>query len=88
MGDPKLTVTDTVFSAGQNEGIERAVLPLPQLKLAQNVRLRKGGRWGKRFGVSSISVNNLSTKNGFTRCLSNGFAIVDAGVFSGDGEQC
>ena len=77
MGDPKLTVVDSIFSAGQNEGIERAVLPAPQLRSVMNARMRKAGRWGKRWGSSLVSTTNTGTGLGLPRCLGSGFAIID-----------
>lgn len=76
-----LALSDTILSAGQNEGIERAILPLPQLSYVQNARLRKGGRWGKRWGHASLTLTNLGTGTGNTRVVGGSsascFAIVD-----------
>lgn len=79
MGDPKLALTESVFSAGQNEGIERAVLPAPELHSVRNARLRKSGRWGKRFGHTALPTANLGNGvgAGAPRCIGPGFAIVD-----------
>jgi hypothetical protein len=70
-------IDDTTLSAGQNEGIERAVLPLPQLAFVLNARLRKAGRWGKRWGKHTISAAKLSSTPGFPRCFGPGFALID-----------
>ncbi len=78
-----LQLSDTVLAAGQNEGIERAVLPLPQLNYVQNARMRKGGRWGKRWGHSNVDPAFLGSVTGIgaIRCVggsnNSGFAIVD-----------
>lgn len=68
---------DAILAQGMNEGIEKSVLPLPQLRSVQNARLRKSGRWGKRFGYDSISpnINSLGTYN--FRCVGSGFGICD-----------
>lgn len=74
-------ISDTPLTGGQNEGIDRTVLPLPQLSVAQNVRMRKGSRWGKRFGHAALSLANLGTGTGNIRCVAGGaaggFAVVD-----------
>lgn len=75
-------ITEAVLSSGQNEGIERSILPLPQLNLVQNARQRKSGRWGKRFGtvtLPSINASSVALGNGDgnIRCVGPGFAIVD-----------
>lgn len=78
-------ITDAVFSGGQNEGIERSILPLPQLASVQNARQRKSGRWGKRYGtrVPATTVdsagNTLGKGSGFPaiRTIGNGFVVVD-----------
>lgn len=73
----RFQIADTVLSAGQNEGFERAVLPLPQVSRAFNVRLRKTGRWGKRFGFHYLDETGLSVSPGYARGLGPGFAIRD-----------
>jgi hypothetical protein len=70
-------VDDTTLIAGQNEGIERAILPLPQLAFVQNARLRKTGRWGKRWGFGLLPTVGLSASPGNPRCVGPGFAVVD-----------
>lgn len=74
-------ILDTPLTAGVNQGIERTVLPLPQLSVVQNARMRKGSRWGKRFGHTALSTTNLGTGTGNFRCMggarSSCFAIVD-----------
>ena len=70
------------FTQGQNEGIERAVLPVPQLSYLQNARMRKGQRLGKRKGytsVSSLDVDGAALGNGSGRlsCLGPNFCVVD-----------
>jgi hypothetical protein len=76
-----LQLSDTVLANGQNEGIERAVLPLPQLSYVQNARMRKTGRWGKRWGHINVDTTYLGTGTGNIRCVggagNSGFAIVD-----------
>jgi hypothetical protein len=74
-------ITDTLLTAGQNEGVERSVLPMPQLATVVNARLRKQSRWGKRYGHTSLSTTNLGTGTNSPRCIggssNGGFAIVD-----------
>jgi hypothetical protein len=74
-------ITDTLLTAGQNEGVERSVLPMPQLATVVNARLRKQSRWGKRYGHASLSTTNLGTGTNLPRCIggssNGGFAIVD-----------
>jgi hypothetical protein len=75
-------IVETIFSAGQNEGIERSILPLPQLSYVQNARQRKSGRWGKRFGTNVLPFQNasgvlLGNGIGNIRSVGLGFAIVD-----------
>lgn len=84
-------ILDAVLSSGQNEGIERSVLPLPQMASIVNARQRKTGRWGKRFGVTELSKNPLSgfrgqiaDNVGNTRCVGPGFCVVDDLAFTYD----
>jgi hypothetical protein len=77
-------IADTLLVAGQNEGIETAVLPPPQMLSVSNMRLRKSSRWGKRFGHTSLSVVNLGTGSGLNRAVGGGkgnaltcFALTD-----------
>ena len=89
MGSP-LVVTDTVFSGGQNEGVDRSILPLPQLAYVQNARMRKVGRWGKRFGTSVLPTTNrngitLGNGTGNTRSVGPGFCVVDDQCVTFDG---
>jgi hypothetical protein len=74
-------IADTLLTAGQNEGVERSVLPMPQLAGVVNARLRKQSRWGKRYGHASLSTTNLGTGTNSPRCIggssNGGFAIVD-----------
>lgn len=77
-----LKLNDTVLSQGMNQGIDPTVLPLPQLSYAQNVRMRKGARWGKRYGTTSLQKTNrsgitLGNGDGLIRTCGPGFAIVD-----------
>jgi hypothetical protein len=80
---PKTTIAEAALSAGQNEGIERALLPLPQLSYVQNARLRKTGRWGKRFGTAILSAVTRGTGQpigngaGNVRSVGPGFCTVD-----------
>jgi hypothetical protein len=52
-------INDTLFTAGQNEGIDLSVVPLPQLRSVENLRLRKSSRWGKRFGHTALSTTGF-----------------------------
>src|SRR6188768_298462 len=70
-------IDDTLLIGGQNEGIERSVLRLPQLAFVLNSRLRKAGRWGKRWGYHALPAGGVSTAPGLPRCLGPGFAVVD-----------
>lgn len=75
-------ITEAILSGGQNEGIERRVLPLPNLAYVQNARQRKSGRWGKRFGTAALPVANVSGADlgngtGDSRVIGPGFAVVD-----------
>lgn len=78
----RTAVVDNVLSSGQNEGIERSILPLPQLSSIINARQRKSGRWGKRYGTAALSTTNssgvtLGNGNGAARCIGPGFVVVD-----------
>lgn len=83
MATAEVSVSDVQFSAGQNEGIERSILPLPQFAAVQNARLRKAGRWGKRYGTAQFATTQDSagaflgsgTQN--IRTLGSGFVVVD-----------
>lgn len=73
-------ITESVLSAGQNEGVERSILPLPQLAFVQNARQRKSGRWGKRFGsefVANTSGLTIGNGEGNCRAIGPGFCVVD-----------
>lgn len=75
-------ITEAVFSSGQNEGVERSILPLPQLSFVQNARQRKSGRWGKRFGTTALAALNssgnvLGSGSGLVRAIGKGFCVVD-----------
>lgn len=75
-------ITDAVLSGGQNEGIERSVLPLPNLAYVQNARQRKAGRWGKRYGTAALPSTNVSgvtlgNGTGNARTIGNGFVVID-----------
>jgi hypothetical protein len=48
------------FTGGQNEGTERAVLPLGQLSYLQNARFRRNGRISKRNGYTSQAITDVS----------------------------
>lgn len=70
------------FTQGQNEGTDRAVLPVPQLSYLQNARMRKGQRLGKRNGYTSVSSldadgDPLGNGNGRLSCLGPSFCVVD-----------
>lgn len=70
------------FEAGQNEGVDRAVLPLPQLSSLRNARYRKGRQLGKRNGYSSVSSLDaagvaLGGGDGRLTCLGPSFCVVD-----------
>lgn len=47
------------FTQGQNEGVQRDVLPLGQFSYLQNVRYRRGNRLGKRTGYDALTTSNL-----------------------------
>ena len=77
-------VNDILLTAGQNQAIEPSVLPTPQLIAVSNLRLRKGARWGKRFGHTALSTATLGTGAGNLRAIGGGkggaltcFALVD-----------
>lgn len=75
-------ITEAVLSSGQNEGIERSILPLPQFSAVQNARQRKSGRWGKRYGLTTLSAVTMGAAtlgNGTNarRCIGPGFCTVD-----------
>lgn len=75
-------ITEAVLTNGQNEGVERSILPLPQLAVVQNARQRKTGRWGKRYGTTTLSAVTLGAAtlgNGTNarRCIGPGFCTVD-----------
>lgn len=75
-------LNDTVLSQGMNQGIDPAVLPLPQLAYVQNARMRKGGRWGKRYGTTVLpkvnrTGNVLGNGDGLIRTVGPGFSVVD-----------
>lgn len=87
-------ILETPLTAGQNEGIERSILPLPQLASVVNARQRKGGRWGKRYGTGSLGAvnqSNMPLGNGTanSRCIGPGFVIVDdqCAVFDQQGQK-
>jgi hypothetical protein len=48
------------FTGGQNEGVQREVLPLGQLSYLQNARFRRNGRLSKRNGYESLSTTDLA----------------------------
>jgi hypothetical protein len=75
-------ITEAILSAGQNEGVERSVLPLPQLARVQNARQRKSGRWGKRYGTAALPIVNssgaaLGSGLGNMRAIGPGYCVVD-----------
>lgn len=77
-------VENILLTAGQNEGIDVSVLPAPQFSSANNMRLRKGSRWGKRFGHTALPTANLGSGTGLIRSIGGGkggaltcFALVD-----------
>lgn len=80
----KENLSDNLLTSGQNEGIEKAVLQLPQLLSVTNARMRKGSRWGKRFGHTGIDIANLTGTA--PRCIggakSSGFCVVDDLAFN------
>lgn len=82
-------VLEAVFSAGQNEGVERSILPVPQFSAIQNARQRKSGRWGKRYGLTTLSAVTLSSAalgNGTNarRSIGPGFCTVDDKAYAFD----
>lgn len=74
-------VENTILANGQNEGIERSVLPVGTLQSLQNVRMRKTARLGKRYGHTALATGNLGAGTGRYRAaggsLESGFVIVD-----------
>lgn len=80
--DEQSHVVEWPFTQGQNEGTERAVLPVGQFSYVQNARYRKNQRLGKRFGYSkrtSLDANGVALGNGAGRlnCLGPFFCAVD-----------
>lgn len=80
--DEQSHIVEWPFTQGQNEGTERAVLPVGQFSYVQNARYRKNQRLGKRFGYSkrtSLDANGVALGNGAGRlnCLGPFFCAVD-----------
>jgi hypothetical protein len=80
--DEQSHIVEWPFTQGQNEGTERAVLPVGQFSYVQNARYRKLQRLGKRFGYSkrtSLDANGVALGNGNGRinCLGPLFCAVD-----------
>lgn len=80
--DEQSHIVEWPFTQGQNEGTERAVLPVGQFSYIQNARYRKNQRMGKRFGYSkrtSVDANGVALGNGNGRmnCLGPFFCAVD-----------
>jgi hypothetical protein len=46
------------FVGGQREDIDRKLLPAGYLTRAKNVRLRKDGRWGVRYGDTAVTLTS------------------------------
>lgn len=73
------------FEQGQNEGVEKSVLPAGQFAYLQNARFRKSRRLGKRNGYTSVSslgdgglpLGNILPGYGRLNCLGNNFCAVD-----------
>lgn len=85
----KPEITEALLASGQNEGIERSILPLPQLSAVQNARQRKTGRWGKRYGTTTLSAfdssgNLLGNGTGNRRDVGPGFCVVDDRCYAYD----
>lgn len=80
--DEKTRITEFPFTQGQNEGVERSVLPIGQFSYLQNVRYRKTNRLGKRNGYTvktSLDANGAALGSGPGRlaCLGPEFCVVD-----------
>lgn len=70
------------FAQGQDEGTERAVLPVGRFSYLQNTRFRKHQRIGKRNGYTSktsLDASGAALGNGSGRlsCLGPHFCVVD-----------
>lgn len=77
------------FTTGQNEGTERAVLPMGQFSYLQNARFRKNQRLGKRNGYTaktSVDASGTPLGNGGGRlsCLGPNFCAVDDRFYQRD----
>ncbi len=75
-------INENILSSGQDEGVDRSVLPLPSLAYVQNMRQRKGGVWGKRYGTAALSklnqsLNTIGNGTGTPRSIGPGFVVVD-----------
>lgn len=82
-------IIEIPFAQGQNEGVDRSVLPVGQLYSARNVRYRKGMRLGKRHGYSvktSVDASAVALGNGGGRlsCLGPQFCAVDSKFYMRD----
>lgn len=70
------------FTTGQNEGVDRSVLPVPQFSSLRNARYNKSHRLGKRNGYTSVSSLDVSAAplgngTGALACLGPSFCVVD-----------
>lgn len=77
------------FTTGQNEGTERAVLPMGQFSYLQNARFRKNQRLGKRNGYTAKSSLDsaaapLGNGSGRLACLGPEFCVVDDRFYQRD----
>jgi hypothetical protein len=81
-GNEQSHIVEWPYTQGQNEGTERAVLPVGQFSYLQNARYRKQQRLGKRRGYTSVSSldsqgDALGSGNGRLNCLGPYFCAVD-----------
>lgn len=58
----RVEIINVPFVEGQREDIEKKLLPMGALTRAKNVRMRKDGRWGVRYGDTALALTtNLSS---------------------------
>lgn len=83
------TVLEFPITQGQNEGTERAILPVGEFSSLRNARFRKNNRLGKRNGYTSktsVDANGAALGNGNGRlsCLGPDFCVVDDRFYARD----
>jgi hypothetical protein len=77
------------FTAGQNEGTDRTVLPVGQFSYLQNARYRRTQKLGKRNGYTSLtsldsSGQPMGSGGGVLACLGPEFCVVDDRLYIRD----